>query len=408
VATRPKSAKKDLGRLLLDRAWADEEQLRLALERQRRSGGALSTALLELDVLSEGRLLTALAELHSLPPAGATELATIPSTVIALLSPREASRYRVVPFAAVGGRADVATDRPDALEDLDELSFLLGKRLALHVTTEVRLADALERYYGIARPARLGDLVARLTGAPRPSQPKVGPPAAPEALADATSQGSHWSEVEEETRAPSITSRFRPLSPTVAPDPRRVISLTAEERQALSGTGAPSEPVGGARLLEDALVRLQLAASASQVGDTLLQTLAGDFELVALLRPRRSRWVGWLGAGHGLASDRLRACEFGDSEPSFLLELEPGVDLWTGGLAPLPAHGRLAASWGGDLAGEFTAAGVRLGERLVCVLVGRRKPNHVPALDDGALRELASAAARAFQTLLAGEREDDR
>lgn len=399
MTTRSKSAKKDLGRLLLERGWATEEQLRLALERQRRSGGALSTALLELEVVSEGQLLNALADLHGLPPAGAAELASIPSTVVALLSPREASRYRAVPFAVAAGRADVATDRPDSLDELDELSFLLGKRLAVYVTTEVRLADALERCYGIARPARLGELAGRLSGAPRPAESRSLQPKPP-AGADAVPGAPVWQE--EPERASVVTSRFRPLSPSVAPDPRRVIALTPDERRALR-----AEARAQAQPLEDALLRLELADSARQVGDTILEALAPHFEVLVLLRPRGDRWVGWLGIGPALDVDRLREADFGDAEASFLLELEPGVDAWSGSLAPLPAHRRLSAAWGGDLGGTFTAAGVRLGDRLICVLLGRPRLEEQPALADRDLRRLCDAAARSFQALLAGEHDRD-
>ncbi len=406
VTTRSRSEKKDLGRRLRDRGWAEEGQLRLALERQRRSGGALSTALLELEAVSESRLLDALAELHGLPPAGATELDEIPPTVIALVSPREASRYRVVPFAAVGGRADVATDRPGAIEELDELSFLLGRRLAVHVTTEVRLVEALERWYGIARPSRLGELVARLTAPPPGSEPPSDTPSVPDVSSRPLPGAPVWHQ--EESRTPIVTSRFRPRAPTVPPDPRRVISLTAEERQALSAGRGPAGSIVAARFLDEALHRLQLAATARQVGDVVLEATSGDFDWVALLRRRRDRWVGWLGTGHGLVTDRLRSCDFGDSEPSFVLELEPGDDLWTGPLTLLPAHQRLAAAWGDDLEGRFTAGGLRLRERLVGVFLGRRPAERAPNLDDEALRQLLGAAGRALQTLLAAEHRAGR
>lgn len=329
-------------------------------------------------------------------------MTSIPGTVLALLSPREASRYRVVPFAAVGGRADVATDRPDAFEELDELSFLLGKRLVVHITTEVRLAEALERCYGIARPARLSELIARLSGPPRPAPTPAASPPAQESPPELYPPGAPmWHE--EEARPSIITSRFRPLTPVVPPDPPRVIPLTPEERRAL-GESVRAAPSPGVRLLEDALGRLQVATSARQVGQTLLETLSGDYTWVALFRARHDEWAGWLGTGPGLSTDRLRSCELRASEPSVVLELQPGLDLWSGVLAPLPAHARIAAAWGGSLEGEFTVAGMRLRDRLVCIAIARRASDRPRGLDDQALRQLFAAAGQSFETLLTGER----
>ncbi len=401
MPTRSKADKRDLGRLLLEREWVEDEQIRLALDRQRQLGGSLSTSLLEIEALSEGRLLSAHADLHGVPAAGTAELGTVPPAVIALLSPREASRYRAVPFAVAGGRADIATDRPEAFDELDELSFLLGKRLAVHVTSEVRLAEALERYFGVRRTARLAELAARLQApaTPAPAAPRATP-ALPESLPGAVPGPADAS------RPPAVGGRFRPLTPTVPPDPRRVVALSESERRALSAASSGA-PMPAARPLEvdDALMRLPVATSARQVGQLLLVALEPAFEQLVLLRPRQEEWLGWMGRGEGLETWKLESLAIAGSEPSVIEQLSPGRDLWWGELAALPAHRRLVATWGGSLEGSFAAVGVRLGARLLCVGIGKLAPGRIPEADAEAIGRLLEGAAGAFQALLGPGRQ---
>ncbi|MEZ5331477.1 MAG: hypothetical protein R2991_05380 [Thermoanaerobaculia bacterium] len=406
-----KTHAKDLGQVLSDRGWITDDALERTRARHQRLGGDFSTAILESGTVSEAHVLQALGEVHGLPTADGDDLEEIPSDVIGLLGPRDAVRFRVVPFAATASRIDVATDRPDNLKELDELSFILGKRLAVHVATEVRLGEALKGYYGYSMPTRLLSLLERMergfltdgddgpaaAGATHRTQGE-GMPAAPPA-AGSTGRPLH-ARRPDEARPKATTSRFRPLSPQVAPDPKRSIPLTDAERQALQ-TGISTDDGSRHPSLLEAMARLELASSASQIADSLIDGLEPWLEHLVVLRGSAGELVGW--KTKEAREDTLRLFRVNGSEPSVFADLLEGGPLYTGGLVSNEAHDRLAACWEGDLTGTFTVLPVRLGNRPVCVVLGRAKDPESPTVPPEALRRLREAAERAFEALL-----DDR
>lgn len=405
-----KAQLRDLGQALVDRGWMGEDALERARTRQLRLGGHLTTAVLEGGSVSEARMLQALAEVHGLPAVGAEELAGVPADVIGLVSSRDAARFRAVPFAATVSRLDVATDRPDSLQELDELAFIVGRRLSVHVTTEARLAAALKLYYGAAIPARLAGLLERLErGFPDSEDAAAGrhatadveaedegmAPAPPPAV-----QLAAGPPPSEPTRAPDAPGRFRPLSPSVPADPRRTIPLTEDERRALHDASARNDGGRHPALLE-ALARLELASSAGQIAESLMDGLDPWLEGLVVLRGSAGELVGW--KTRTGREDVLRLFRVRPDEPSIFADLLDDGPLYTGGLAATEPHQRLAACWDGDLTGTFTVLPIRLGKRPVCVVLGRARDAENATVPPEALRRLRDAAEHAFQALL-----DDR
>lgn len=385
-----------------------EEGLERARTRHQRLGGHLTTALLEGGSISESQLLQALSEAHGVPAVGAEELLQVPADVLALVGSRDAVRFRVVPFAATISRVDVATDRPDNLKDLDELAFIVGKRLSVHVTTEARLAAALKLHYDYAVPARLAALLERLErGFPDRGEAAVpghaatveaeseGMPPAPAPALEALS--AEPPRPTEPARPREAVGRFRPLSPLVPADPRRTIPLTEDERRALRDASARDDGSRHPALLE-AVARLELASSAGQIAESLMDGLEPWLERLVVLRGSAGELVGWK-AREG-REDVLRLFRVRPEEPSVFADLLDDAPLYTGGLAATEPHQRLAACWDGDLTGTFTALPIRLGGRPICVVVGRARDPEAATVPPEALRRLRETAEHAFQALL--------
>ena len=136
-----------LGTLLVKHGWITKQQLGLAISRQREIGGRLGTCLLEMGAVSEDLLNRSLAEQQGVPTAAAEDLAAIEDKVSRLLPAPIAIRYRAVPFRATHGDVDIAMLEVDNLWLQDELSFIVGRRLSVYIATEVRVVEALSRYY---------------------------------------------------------------------------------------------------------------------------------------------------------------------------------------------------------------------------------------------------------------------
>jgi len=154
-----------LGQLLVARGWITVQQLTRALKNQNVAGGRLGTCLLEMDAISEELLLKGLAEQHGVPAAGVDDLRGIPDEVIGLIPEKLARRCRAVPFYVEGGRLDLALMDPRNLSAQDEIAFASGKRVKVFVAEEVRILEALDKYYGEECPSRFGLVLDRLNRA---------------------------------------------------------------------------------------------------------------------------------------------------------------------------------------------------------------------------------------------------
>jgi Type II secretion system (T2SS), protein E, N-terminal domain len=154
-----------LGQLLVARGWITVQQLTRALQNQNAVGGRLGTCLLEMEVLSEELLARALSELLGVPAAVVEDLRGIPDEVLRLIPEKLARRCRAIPFRVAGGRVDVAMQDPRNLVCQDEVAFACGRRVKVHVLHEVRVYEALQRYYREECPSRYGILLDRLNRA---------------------------------------------------------------------------------------------------------------------------------------------------------------------------------------------------------------------------------------------------
>jgi len=155
-------AQKKLGQLLVERGAITGEQLIRAIQSQRALGGRIGTCLLEMDVLSEDHLLDALSHQLAVPAATVEELRQIDDDVLELVPARVAVRCQAVPFAASDNKIEVATLNVHHLVVLDELAFCSNRRVVPHIANEVRIAEALEKFYGHECTPRFGHLLDRL------------------------------------------------------------------------------------------------------------------------------------------------------------------------------------------------------------------------------------------------------
>ncbi len=159
-----------LGVLLLRAGAVTEESVNRALAVQGFAGGRLGTLLIERGSASEDDIGYALAEQHGCEYAPWTVLGSVPATVIAALPAKFAIRHSAVPVGLGEGFIRVALRDPANLRILDELFFVTGKKIVPAVAPEVRLYQALEKYYGERRTPRFAILAEKLS---RPTAPSV-------------------------------------------------------------------------------------------------------------------------------------------------------------------------------------------------------------------------------------------
>lgn len=434
-----------LGQLLVARGWITVQQLTRALTTQQVVGGRLGTCLIEMDAISEDNLLKGLSEQHGVPTVSLDDLRGIPDEVLALLPDKLARRCRAVPFRVVGTRLDVAMLEPRNLALQDEIAFASGKRVMVHVAHELRILEALERYYREETSSRYSMLIERLNRAryfwerdkqpepPKPedelarlpplavSRPVVRRPAAPApAAAPAPVPAA-------KAPAPAAPPPARTEAPP-APAPRRpsiqTVSMTEEERAALSAAArpvaaapapaAPTPPPPPAAVPSPASPALPAHASIDEVEAAFSRThdreevarialgfLARNYRRAALFQVAKDKVSAWMGQGE-LDLPIFQKFSTGFDQPSLFLNLRNGSSLHIGPLPPMPAHRDLARAWGGELPRDCVVLPVRIKDRLVAVLYGdgglkAAKGPGIGGIELSHLQRLAAATGAALE-----------
>ena len=413
-----------LGQLLVARGWITVQQLTRALKTQNVAGGRLGTCLLEMDALREDLLLKGLSEQLGVPAAAIDDLRGIPEEVLGLIPEKLARRLRAVPFHVEGGRLDLALMDPRNLAAQDEIAFASGKRVKVHVASEIRIMETLERYYNEECPSRFGLVLDRLNRArflweksPEPQRPPTAelpilespftpapkmkpPPPLPELQMPAAPAASSGAEpvlagpapalrmpppiakpmapgtpAAPPAAAPVAAAAATATAPRPAPPPKPLtVALTPEEKAEL-GAFSWVEPASADRSLPVPANLDEVEAELTKpgrglddVGQILLGFLGRNHRRAALFQVTRDRVTGWKIHGVGIDREAFAAFSIGFDQPSIFLNLRQGNSLYLGPLPPMPAHRELARTWGGDLPRDCFLVPVRIKDRLVIVL----------------------------------------
>lgn len=389
-----------LGRSLVEHDWIGESQLARALARQKDRGGRLGTCLLEINAISEELLLTALSELLGVPKADAFDLRSIPEEVYELLPAEVAVRRRAVPFRATRQRVDIALADPDDLAVQDELSFIIGKSLTVHVATESRVYEALELYHGYECPIRyrrlLSSLNQRNRAAANDSLPAEAEDGEPETAAGDSGDAPRTDAGRTEEPAPASprpSATYSPGPVPLAPAPK-VRAEPPRIRPRVGSSGPDLKPM--TLDLQATTRQLDHCTNVEEVGETLVEHLSGDFLRVVLLKTVKTQVRGWMGTGPGLDQERLLAYEVNLELPSIFLNLGQGGSFFLGVLPPMPPHLRLAQCWGDEMSNPCAVLPIRIRKRPVAFIYLDRDCLGLEGIDLDALQLIGRAASTAF------------
>jgi MshEN domain len=152
-----------LGQLLVRADLVSENHLARALGIQHFAGGRLGTLLLERGSIEEDNLGKTLALQHGCEYIPWRRLAEIPTSVIAALPAKFAIKHAAVPYERGENSLKVALRDPGDLRILDELFFVTGRKIIAGVAPEVRIYQALEKYYGERRTPRYAILSEKIS-----------------------------------------------------------------------------------------------------------------------------------------------------------------------------------------------------------------------------------------------------
>src|SRR6266567_6996359 len=170
--------------MLQNAGLISREQFDEALKNRVLYGGKIGTSLIELGHVREDDLARFLSSKLAVPFIAAERLLAISADTIQLIPRDLALTYRVIPLHRDKKRLYLVMADPADLKAIDEISFITGFIVKPVIAPEVRLIQALGKYYGFEVDHRYQQIIARIETeklAARPAPPVVTPPAKAEA-----------------------------------------------------------------------------------------------------------------------------------------------------------------------------------------------------------------------------------
>ncbi|MFQ5735259.1 MAG: type IV-A pilus assembly ATPase PilB [Thermodesulfobacteriota bacterium] len=135
-----------IGELLLREKLISPEQLKTAIDEQKKSGGRLGYNLTKLGYISEKDLTAFLSRQYGIPTI---DLATqdIDHEVIQLIPEDVAQKYQVIPVSRTGSTLVVAMADPSNIFAIDDIKFLTGYNVEPLVASDAAIKTAIDTLY---------------------------------------------------------------------------------------------------------------------------------------------------------------------------------------------------------------------------------------------------------------------
>ncbi len=432
-----------LGLLLVRAGALSEDSVNRALAVQGFTGGRLGTLLLERGSVSEDDVGGALAEQHGCEYVSWRRLAALPTSLMASLPLKFAIRHAAIPVEAGESFLRIVLRDPANLRVLDELFFVTGKKIIPAVAPEVRIYQALEKFYGERRTPRFAILAEKLSrptapsvikkplppppdfssptfaipGAaapvePPPDLPPIQPwkvpdeppigwgglPPPPEDTEQGDAESIPWEESPATGAWPTPTNDAPAPEVTAAAVPAPVSPGSLSPWRQTRTTGRTDRPIGessGMPAPTD-FAEILAAQERDRIFEASLRALRRRFPTSAIFVARADGVVGLAGAGEKVDLRALRALDIPWSEPSVFLNVRLSRVFYLGPIPPLASHGALAGALGGWPA-ECVVQPVLMRDKTVAFLYAAcSSAQGATPSDLTYIRELAGATAAAL------------
>ena len=136
-----------LGEILVRDSLISQDQLKQALDYQKREGGRLGTCLVRLGLVSDEDITAVLSRQYGVPSINLKFYEVDPS-VIKLIPQDTAVRYQIVPLSRVGSTLTIAMTDPTNVFAMDDIKFMTGFNVEPVVASETAISEAIGKFYG--------------------------------------------------------------------------------------------------------------------------------------------------------------------------------------------------------------------------------------------------------------------
>jgi len=144
----------NLGELLLREKLINPEQLKSALELQKKNGYSLSSALVNLGYISEEEIAKALSRQLGYPYIDLNQFDVYPD-VIKLIPMEIANKYMIMPIHRIRSFLTLAMVDPTDLDIIEDIRFRTGLSIQPVIASESGIMNAISKYYGSSDSLRV-------------------------------------------------------------------------------------------------------------------------------------------------------------------------------------------------------------------------------------------------------------
>jgi hypothetical protein len=386
-----------LGAMLIEAGFLTRSQLDAALKNQVIFGGRLGTNLIELGYLAEEDLAHFLSKKLELPCATNEQLMSISNDIIKLIPKEVADKYKVIPLGRDRKRLTLAMLDPADLSVIDAISFVTGFYISPLIAPELRLAVALENYYGIKRDVRYFQLSEQ--GKERPSFVKLD-----ETVDETVKEPDEFdfSLPQEDEEIIEIIDVQEVIESAVEPvKTESVISepvITEQIRTEIEFT----EPANKAPLthtVESTAEELVEAKDREEIAEIITTFLGQEFNRVILFMIKGTVVDGWKGMLKNSPIPDIENLRIPLDEPSILKVVNDGKSFYLGPIPDTTGNARMLAGIGGVKPSSALLLPLTIMGRVVAIIYvdGGKEPIATRLTD---LQKLVGKAGMAFEILI--------
>lgn len=390
------------------------QQLESALAHQAKDGGRFGTVLVELGMIDLEALTVYLGLELGIPIATGAMLERAKRAAVRLLQPTTAFKHKCVPLVVQDRQLIAAVEDPHDFSTLETLAQVTGYRVLPRVAPELRIYYYIERYYGVARPARyvkFGDLPRGEEGpvdAALPAPPLPGLPPVPTAVVAAPGprprlRSSKMGQMFDESEALELDAED--LIDTLEADetaPAELAPVTA--RIATGPVALVDIPRPEPMQADLALRELAKAQDRNRIVEILLAYASATFDAAVVFTVRDHLAFGWkaIGTVPGYAFVEHLLIPL-DSPSSIQSAVAAESGIFHGPLVPSTVNSYLFKVLGVGEPSHTTAGTISIGKRVVNILYGH--PTEMTPLQLEVFQQVCASAAEAYTRLIAMQKK---
>ncbi len=148
----------NLGELLLREKYINADQLKSALDFQKKNNLPLGTSLVTLGVISEEEIAQALSRQLGYPYIELDQFEVYPD-VISLIPVEIVKKYMIMPIHRIRSFLTLAMVDPTDLEVIEDIRFRTGLSIQPVIASESGVNNAINKYYGSSHGLRVKKIV---------------------------------------------------------------------------------------------------------------------------------------------------------------------------------------------------------------------------------------------------------